>query len=77
MSSYRAPIEDMTFLIDELLDVGQVLGALPAFEDLGVGAELSTALLDEGARLAGDVLAPLRRVGDEHPATCADGAITL
>jgi alkylation response protein AidB-like acyl-CoA dehydrogenase len=77
MSSYRAPIEDMTFLIDEVLDVGQALGSLPAFEELGVGPDLSTALLDEGARLAADVLAPLRRVGDEHPATCSDGAVTL
>ncbi len=77
MSSYRAPIEDMTFLIDEVLDVGQALGSLPAFEELGVGPDLSTALLDEGARLAADVLAPLRRVGDEHPATCRDGAVTL
>ena len=77
MSSYRAPIEDMTFLIDEVLDVGQALGSLPAFEELGVGPDLSTALLDEGARLAADVLAPLRRVGDENPATCSDGAVTL
>jgi alkylation response protein AidB-like acyl-CoA dehydrogenase len=77
MSSYRAPIEDMTFLIDEVLDVGQALGSLPAFEELGVGPDLSTALLNEGARLAADVLAPLRRVGDEHPATCRDGAVTL
>ena len=39
--------------------------------DYGVGPELTTALLDEAAKLAGDVLAPLRRVGDEHPATCS------
>jgi 3-(methylthio)propanoyl-CoA dehydrogenase len=77
MSTYRAPVEDMTFLIDELLQVGETLGGLPAFADLEVGPELSTALLDEGARLAGDVLAPLRRVGDDHPATCQDGAVTL
>jgi alkylation response protein AidB-like acyl-CoA dehydrogenase len=77
MSTYRAPIEDMTFLIEELLDVGGTLGALPAFAELGLGSELTAALLDEGAKLAGGVLAPLRRVGDQHPATCADGAITL
>ncbi|MFU8764342.1 MAG: acyl-CoA dehydrogenase family protein, partial [Haliea sp.] len=77
MSTYRAPIEDMTFLIEELLDVGGTLGALPAFAELGLGSELTSALLDEGAKLAGGVLAPLRRVGDQQPATCADGAITL
>lgn len=77
MASYRAPIEDMTFLIDELLDVSGTLGELPDFAELGLGPELTTALLDEGAKLAGDVLAPLRRVGDEHPVTCQDGEITL
>ncbi len=77
MSSYRAPVEDMTFLIEELLDVGGTLGNLPAFTELGLGPELTSALLDEGAKLAGGVLAPLRRVGDEQPATCSDGAITL
>ncbi|MCB1677144.1 MAG: acyl-CoA dehydrogenase [Halioglobus sp.] len=77
MGTYRAPLEDMRFLIDELLDAQGQLGSLPAFAELGVGPDLTTALLDEAARLAGDVLAPLRRVGDEQPATCADGRVTL
>ena len=77
MSTYRAPIEDMAFLVDEVLDAGNTLGALPRFEELGVGPDLTTALLDEAAKLAGDVLAPLRRVGDMEPATCEDGKVTL
>jgi alkylation response protein AidB-like acyl-CoA dehydrogenase len=77
MGTYRAPLEDMGFIIDELLDAGSTLGTLPAYADFGVGPDLTTALLDEGAKLAGDVLAPLRRVGDEHPATCKDGKVTI
>ncbi|AQA19757.1 acyl-CoA dehydrogenase [Halioglobus japonicus] len=76
MGTYRAPVEDMNFLVDEVLDVEAVLGSLPDFADYGLGPELTTALLDEAAKLAGDELAPLRRVGDEHPATCADGVVT-
>jgi alkylation response protein AidB-like acyl-CoA dehydrogenase len=76
MDNYRAPVEDMCFLIDEVLDAESCLGALPDFAELGVGPELTTALLDEAAKLAGDELAPLRRVGDEQPASCADGAVT-
>lgn len=76
MDSYRAPLADMSFLIDEVLDAEHSLGSLPAFEGLGVGPDLSTALLDEAAKLAADVLAPLRRVGDQHPASCADGKVT-
>ena len=77
MDSYRAPLEDMTFIIDELLEAESALGSLPQFADCGVGPDLTTALLDEAAKLAGDVLTPLRRVGDEHPATCADGKVTV
>ena len=77
MSTYRAPVEDMCFIIDELLDAQNTLGTLPAYQEYGVGPELTTALLDEGAKLAGEVLDPLRRVGDEHPATCSDGKVTV
>lgn len=75
MGTYRAPLADMCFIIDELLDAEGVLGTLPAFADYGVGPDLTTALLDEAAKLAGEVLAPLRPVGDEHPATCSDGKV--
>jgi alkylation response protein AidB-like acyl-CoA dehydrogenase len=67
----------MCFIIDELLDAENTLGTLPAYQEHGVGPELTTALLDEGAKLAGEVLDPLRRVGDEHPATCSDGKVTV
>jgi alkylation response protein AidB-like acyl-CoA dehydrogenase len=77
MSTYRAPVEDMRFVIDELCEIETSLGSLPGFAETGAGPELTTALLDESARLCGEVLAPLRRVGDAHPATCMDGAVTL
>ncbi|MFT7286100.1 MAG: alkylation response protein AidB-like acyl-CoA dehydrogenase [Halieaceae bacterium] len=74
---YRAPIEDMAFIIDEVLAAGEVLGGLPRFGDMGVGPDLTSALLDEGAKLAGEVLAPLRRVGDAHPARCEDQRVII
>jgi alkylation response protein AidB-like acyl-CoA dehydrogenase len=74
---YRAPVEDMAFLIDDVLDLGGRLGGLERFADLGLGADLSGALLDEGARLAAEVLAPLRRAGDTQPARCENGAVSI
>ena len=74
---YRAPVEDMAFVIDEVLHVGDVLGSLERYADLGVGEDLTTALLDEGARLANEVLAPLRRVGDMNPARCENGKVHI
>ncbi len=76
MSTYHAPVEDMTFVIDELCQVERTLGGVEQFADMGVGSELTAALLDESAKLCSEVLAPLRRVGDEQPATCADGKVT-
>jgi alkylation response protein AidB-like acyl-CoA dehydrogenase len=76
-ANYHAPIEDMRFLIDELLDAESSLGSLTPFEEQGVGPDLTSALLDEAARLAGDVLAPLRRAGDLRSATCRDGQVTV
>jgi alkylation response protein AidB-like acyl-CoA dehydrogenase len=74
---YTAPTDDMQFLIDDVLDVGSVLGDLPHYAELGLGNELTTALLDEAAKFASDVVSPLRRVGDAHPARCSDSAVTI
>ena len=77
MSYYHAPLEDMTFLVDEVLTAGETLGHLPRFAELGIGPELTAAVLGEGAKFAADVLAPLRRVGDQHPASCQQGAVSI
>ncbi len=77
MNTYRAPVEDMQFVIDELCEAGTRLGAMTAFADKGVGADLTTALLDESARLCGDVWGPLRRKGDTDGARCADGKVSI
>jgi alkylation response protein AidB-like acyl-CoA dehydrogenase len=77
MSNYRAPVRDMQFVIDELCCIETELGTLDSFAELGVGADLTGALLDESARLCGEVISPLRRVGDEHHSTCSDGKVTL
>ncbi|MEM8490921.1 MAG: acyl-CoA dehydrogenase family protein [Pseudomonadota bacterium] len=74
---YRAPVEDLKFIIDEVLDVSQHLGSLEQFADHGIGPELTGALLDEASKLAGEVVSPLRRVADQHPARCENQKIVL
>lgn len=74
---YTAPLADMQFLIDDVIDVAGTLGSLDRFADVGVGPDLTTALLDEAGKLGADVVAPLRRVGDAHPARCEDGKVTI
>ncbi len=77
MSGYQAPVEDMAFVIDELCAVGAAFADVPRFAGLGLGAELTATLLAESARFSGELLAPLRRVGDRQPATCADGRVAV
>ncbi|MGB1439112.1 MAG: acyl-CoA dehydrogenase N-terminal domain-containing protein, partial [Luminiphilus sp.] len=60
---YTAPLDDMQFLIDDVIDVSRTLGSLQRFAEVGVGPELTTAVLDEAGKLGSDVVAPLRRVG--------------
>ena len=72
MDNYRAPVEDMQFVIDEVLSLESRLAGLPVYADKGVGADLTLAVLDEAAKLANDVIAPTRRIGDLEPARCQD-----
>ena len=75
MSTYRAPLQDMRFVLFD------VLGAEALFAHLGfteATRDVVDAVLEEGARFTETVLAPLNRIGDE--AGCAydagSGAVT-
>ncbi|MBV8335655.1 MAG: acyl-CoA dehydrogenase N-terminal domain-containing protein, partial [Alphaproteobacteria bacterium] len=66
MTTYHAPIRDMQFVINELAGL-ESLAALPGYED--VTPDLAEAVLQEAAKIAGEVLAPLNKPGDERGAT--------
>jgi 3-(methylthio)propanoyl-CoA dehydrogenase len=65
MTTYRAPIRDMQFVMNELAGL-ESLTTLPGYEE--VTPELAQAVLEEAARLASEVLAPLNQPGDERGA---------
>ncbi|HEX5209999.1 MAG TPA: acyl-CoA dehydrogenase [Steroidobacteraceae bacterium] len=62
---YRAPLEELRFVLEELLDIGQ-LAACPALSDYS--DEVGASILEEAARLAETVLDPLNRPGDREGA---------
>ncbi len=73
MNHYVAPLREMRFVLEEQ-QRHRVLG-LPGLEDLS--GELVEAVLEEAAKLAGEVWAPLNAVGDRQGATRhADGSVT-
>jgi alkylation response protein AidB-like acyl-CoA dehydrogenase len=72
MTIYTAPLRDMRFVLHELLEVGQ-LAVLPGYEE--ATPDLIDAVLEEGARLAENVLFPLNRPGDEEGCTFENGVV--
>ncbi len=71
--TYRAPTEDIRFVLKELADLDGVL-ALPGYED--VTEDVVDAVLQENARFVEQALAPLNRSGDTSPAKWADGEVS-
>jgi acyl-CoA dehydrogenase len=60
--TYQAPLKDIRFALNELAELPAVC-SLPGYEDASV--ELVDAILDEGARFAEEVLAPINAAGDQ------------
>ena len=69
---YRAPAAEFRFLFQHVVDMGSVR-ATARFSD--ATADLTDAILNEAARLCDEVLAPLQRVGDQHPARLDNGVV--
>ena len=70
---YRAPLEDLRFVLEELLGTGQ-LAACPALADYS--DEVGVSILEEAARLAETVLDPLNRSGDREGAHWTPEGVT-
>jgi alkylation response protein AidB-like acyl-CoA dehydrogenase len=63
MPSYKAPLDDMRFVLNEVLDVSQ-LKEIKAFET--VDAATINEFLSLGAQISEELLAPLNAVGDRE-----------
>lgn len=61
MPAYTAPLEDIRFVLHEVLDAGS-LASLPGCED--ATPETIDSILEEGAKLCEQVLFPLNQSGD-------------
>ncbi len=72
MSDYAGPLKDMMFTLRHIADLDGV-ARLDGFEM--ADAETVAQVLGEGARLAGEVLAPLNRSGDVEGARLENGVV--
>jgi alkylation response protein AidB-like acyl-CoA dehydrogenase len=64
MTDYKAPVRDIQFIINEVLESEKLYQTLPGYEE--ATADLMNAIVDEAAKFAEEVLSPLYRSGDEQ-----------
>ncbi len=74
MLEYQPPQRDFQFLLNDVFRVQEAWSALPAFADFG--DDLVQAVLNEGGRVAAEVMAPLNQSGDEAGCQWENGEVT-
>ncbi|NQY87617.1 MAG: acyl-CoA dehydrogenase [Colwellia sp.] len=61
MADYQAPLKDMNFVLNELVNINE-LATIPGYEE--ALPELVSCILDQASKLAGEVVSPLNASGD-------------
>ncbi len=75
MSHYQPRLEDVQFILNDVLHAPQRIAALPPYAE--VDADLMHQILDESSKFIAEQIAPLNHVGDEVGAKWHDGAVTM
>lgn len=73
MADYKAPVKEISFVINELLNVNQ-LTSIPDFAE--ATPELVDAVVEEAGKFAAEVFAPINRIGDIQHSKAKDGVVT-
>ena len=71
MPHYIAPIKDMQYVLNDVLDVKN--SSIPGYSDLD--ADFLSAILEEAGKITSQVLAPLNAVGDQEGCHFENGVI--
>ncbi len=73
MPEYKAPLDDIRFLLHNVFNLEDFCSRFPAFED--VDTETMDAILEEAAKICEQVIAPLDAEGDANGACWEDGRV--
>ncbi len=72
MATYRAPVDDMMFLFENLRDNSHY-NSLEKYKE--VNPDLAKDILEQAAKLTENLILPLAKVGDETPAKLENGVV--
>ncbi len=72
MPEYTAPLQDIRFTLRDVIGFKEI-AALPGYED--ASEDVVDAVLEEAAKLAGEVIGPLNRIGDTQGARLENGIV--
>ena len=75
MPEFNAPLRDMRFVLHEVFDAPTLWARLPDLAD-HVDADTADAILQEAAKVTGQLIAPLNRSGDEEGARWQAGKVS-
>lgn len=73
MPSYKAPLTDMRYVLHDVFKAEEQWKNLPKF--IHCTRELADTVLDEGAKINEQLIAPLNRPGDEEGVSLKDGQV--
>ena len=74
MPAYKAPLRDISFVMNELLESEKLYQTLPGYEE--ATADLMNAIVEEGAKFSENVLSPLNQTGDEEGCHWTEEGVT-
>lgn len=72
MNEYIAPLKEMQFVLDEIVDLEQHCSL---YNDENIAADLAGPILAEAAKLSHERISPMNWVGDQNPCRLVDGAV--
>ncbi|MBX2848123.1 MAG: acyl-CoA dehydrogenase [Acidiferrobacterales bacterium] len=72
MADYQAPLHEISFVLDDVLNFSQ-LNEIPEFAEATL--DLVDAVVEEAGKFAADVFAPLNRIGDLEHSKAVDGQV--
>ena len=71
--AFKAPVKDIVFGY-EVVETYDIISKIPAFSDFNEDIVIPT--MEECAKFAEEVLAPINAIGDQQGATIKDGKVT-